>query len=392
MLAVAALLLGYLLTHHGAAPARPAAATPTPAAPGAGPVAALPVSASGTQVGPGPRGLRLLVGGASPRVVDGATGDATLLEVPTAGPRAPVWLIPTGNAVLAFVIPLPPGPIGSLGDPAPQLPDLAALPRVAYLLHPGQPAIRLGWADDGIPAHDGGVILTLHTRSGAVLSGVTANGTKRWQRRIPAGVDVLADTGSGLLVRSATGSAGVDPVGPLELVDPATGAHRRRLTGTAAAVLASRGDEVAWLSPAPCPPDCRVRVTDVTTGVTRAIGDRLPGTPISGAFAPSGRLLALTFGPSVDGPGGGANIYPDGLVDLVDVGTGRVSVVHGYSSGLYPAAWVEWTPDGRLVVMALSTVGRERVKVVVAQRAGVPRRFTMLPWEFLATRSLAVAW
>jgi hypothetical protein len=387
--AVAALLVGYLVTHHGGSPARPqAAATPTA---GAGPngVAALPASASVTDVGPGPRGLRLLVGGASPRLVDASTGDATRFDLPDVGPRAPAWLVPVGDAVLAFVIPLPPGPIGAPGDPAPELPSLAVLPREAYLLRTGQPAVRLGRADSGLPARDGGLLLTRHTSAGVELSEFSANGTRRWQRRVPAGVDVLADTRAGLLVRSTTAARDSEQLGPLELVDPATGALRRRLTGNAVTVLSTRGDRVAWLSDAPCPPDCRVRVTDVTTGATRVIADRPSSGPITGAFSPDGRMLALIFGPL--GAGVGVNAYPEGLVDLLDVEAGRATPVRGYSSGLYPPGWVEWTPDGRLVVMALATIGRERVKVVVAQRPGRPGRFTMLPWEFLATRSIAIA-
>jgi hypothetical protein len=68
-----------------------------------------------------------------------------------------------------------------------------------------------------------------------------------------------------------------------------------------------------------------------------------------------------------------------------------VSVVHGYGGGVYPPSWVEWSPDGHLAVMMTTLIGpRERIRVAVARRAGRPDGFTLLPWAFLNTRSLAV--
>src|SRR5215475_3372237 len=92
VLAVVGLLVGYLVAHR-----RPAAERLAPApeaagatlAPGGGSVSGTRVS--GTRIGPGPPGLRLLVGGSSPRLVDAATGVSTFLDVPGVGTGAPAW-------------------------------------------------------------------------------------------------------------------------------------------------------------------------------------------------------------------------------------------------------------------------------------------------------------
>jgi hypothetical protein len=371
LLAAAGLLFGYVTTHRYPSPEP----RPVPADTPGGEHLAAP--GPGTRVGPGPAGLRLLVGGPSPRVVDAATGQATGLDVPSAGPRSPAWLLRAGRGVLAFVSPPPPGP------PGPSAPA-----RQAYLLRPGSAAISVGGADTGIPARDGGVITVQQRPAGTVLAAFGADGSRRWQRRASAGVEPVADTRYGLLVRQTAEPAGPDRPAPLQLVDPPTGAVRRQLAGPASTVLASRDDAVAWLGPDSCPPDCAVRITELAGGATRIVRAYPDRAPIVGAFSPDGRLLALTF--AAGGQPSGPTRYPDGLVSVVDVESARVAVVRGYGGGLYPPTWVDWSRDGRLLVMLAASGGRERVRVAVS-RAGHADGFTLLPWAFLASRSLAVA-
>ena len=375
VLAAAGLLVGYLVAHR-----RPAAERLAPApeaagatlAPGGG-------SVSGTRIGPGPPGLRLLVGGSSPRLVDAATGVSTFLDVPGVGTGAPAWLVPTGRAVAAFVTPLLSGP---------HAPGQAAGARVAFLVRPRLPAVPLGAADGGVAAWDGGVITMVRTVTGSVLTGFGPDGVRRWQRRAPAAVEPRADTRHGLLVQVADPS-GAGRFGALQLVDPVTGRLRREVAHSATTVLATRNDTVAWLGAGSCPPDCAVRVSELASGTTRTVSRQLRHLPAGGAFSPDGRWLALTF--ETGWPVDGFSRYPDGRVGLVDLGSATVSAVHGYG-GIYPPAWVDWSHDGRLVVMLTGQAGRERIRIAVAQQPGRPAAFTLLPWSsFYATASLGVA-
>jgi hypothetical protein len=367
LLATAGLLFGYAATHRYPAPASRPAATPAGSD--------LPAPGSGTRVGRGPPGLRLLVGGPSPHLVDAATGESAALDVPAVGPHAPARLVRAGRGVLAFVPPSSPG-------------TAASARLLAYLVRPGSATVGLGAAETGIAARDGGVITVHHTAAGSVLAGFGPDGARRWQRRTPVGVEPLGDTEYGLVVRQVPDLAGPDQVAPLLLVDPPTGALRRQLAPRASTVLASRDDAVAWLGPDSCPPDCAVRVTALASGATRTVLARSDRTPLAGAFSPDGRLLALSFGGG--GQPSGPTRYPDGLVSVIDIGSLAVTVVRGYGGGLYPPTWLDWSSDGRLVVMLAASGGRERVRVAVS-RAGSADGFTMLPWAFLATRSLAVA-
>jgi hypothetical protein len=376
VLATAGLLVGYLVAHRrpGAEPPSPAPEVVAPTlAPGGG-------SVSGNRIGPGPPGLRLLVGGSSPRLVDAATGGSSFLDVPGAGARAPAWLVPTGRAVAAFVTP------PSFG---PRAPGHAVGARVGFLVRAGLPAVPLGAADGGVAARGGGVITLLRTPAGSVLTGFGPDGARRWQRRVPAGIEPRADTRYGLLVQVADSSV-AGQFGALQLVDPVTGRLRREVAHRASTVLAVRDDAVAWLGAGGCPPDCAVRVTDLGTGRTWTVGVRLRHVPVGGAFSPDGRWLALTF--ETSWPADGVSRYPDGLVGLVDLGTGSVTAVRGYGGGLYPPAWVDWSRDGRLVVMLTAQSGRERIRIAVAQHAGRPGAFILLPWSsFYANASLGVA-
>ncbi len=368
VLAAAGLLLGYLVAHRQPAHQPALAASEPPAAP-----ALAAGRASGTPVGFGPPGLRLLVGGPFPRLVDASTGASTGLDVPSVGTRAPAWLMPTGGGVVAFVTPVGPG--------------RSVRPRQAYLVRPGSPAMPLGAADSGIATRDGGVITEIRGTSGDLLSGFGPDGRRRW-RRVAAGGEPRADTRYGLLVHVADPAVS-GQYGALQLVDPVTGSFRRQVAYRATTVLASRDGAVAWLGAGSCPPDCAVRITDLASGITRWVGRRLERLPVAGAFSPDGRWLALSFEASA--PADGFTSYPDGLVGLVDLDTGAVSVVHGYGGGVYPPSWVEWSPDGHLAVMMTTLIGpRERIRVAVARRAGRPDGFTLLPWAFLNTRSLAV--
>lgn len=368
VLATVGLLLGYLVAHRKTAAEPVATRTVPPAgAPARG-------SGSGPWIGLGPPGLRLLVGGPSPRLVDAATGASTGLDVPAAGAGAAAWLIPTGRGAVALVTPVGPGkPAGR---------------RQAYLVRPGSTPVWLGAADGGIATRHGGVITVVRTPTGNVLCGFGADGTQLWRRRVAAGTEPRADTRYGLLVQVAAAAA-TGEFGALRLVDPVTGKLRREVSRQARALLASRADEVAWGAAGPCPPHCAVRVTDLATGVTRTVGAGFRRTPAAGAFSPDGRWLALTFEAGV--PADSADRYPDGQVGVVDLDSGVASMLRGYSAGLYPPAWVDWSPDGHLVIMLASLLGRERLRVAVSRHTGWTDGFTILPWYFLATQSLTVA-
>ncbi len=342
VLAVAGLLLGYAVAHRDTSPGPASSQRAAPSVPAP--------ATSGVRVGLGPPGLRLLVGGPAPRVLDAATGASRRLDLPAAGPRSPAWLVRSGPSMLAFVAVPPSGPSSQ---------------RVAYLVGAGRPVL-LGPAEDAVAAWGGGAI----TRSGSQLAGYTADGTLRWQRRVAHPVELEVDTTYGLVVRELP--AVTAPAGRLLLTDPVTGAVRRQIGAGVSQVLAVSTAAIAWLSDAACPPDCAVRISEVAGDTTETVGDYFGRAPVTGAFSPDGRQLALSF---LSRPGR-PTVTADGLVGIVDVAAGAMAVVSGYG--------------GRLILL-LPTPFRDRLRVAVSADLASPDGFTLLPWTFSALQSLDIA-
>jgi hypothetical protein len=130
-------------------------------------------------------------------------------------------------------------------------------------------------------------------------------------------------------------------VADLLVLDPATGATRRRLM-VGGIVVAVGPSSVAYV-PADCSGDCPLAVTGLADGRTRTYP--LPansGNPGVGAFAPDGRRLALGV------PGqyrDGRLIIVPGFAEVLDLGTGAVLRVPGLDTAAERAPDLSWSGD-----------------------------------------------
>jgi hypothetical protein len=199
----AVLLFGYVATHRDPVqrPDPPgAAATTEPGLP----------RVAGNR-GPGPKGMRLLISGQYPQIIDAVTGHSS--PVPgvqlSAGERGAVQLVPAGT-VVAETAP------GTSRVRTTLVPTTGARRPIVLgdnvVVVPASRGADLYVARRGI----GSTRVTITAPSGAARSSWTAAGT----------LTPLRDTAAGLVVQ-LVGDRGVSE---LRLVDPRTGATRRRLT------------------------------------------------------------------------------------------------------------------------------------------------------------------
>jgi hypothetical protein len=162
------------------------------------------------------------------------------------------------------------------------------------------------------------------TEAGKVRRRWTAGGT----------LTPLRDTAAGLVA----GQVGDLQGAQLRLLDPATGAERRRL-GTGRIPVAVGPAEIAHVS-ATCVRDCPVTVTRLANGSSRDY--RMPagtGNPARGAFSPDGRWLALGV------PGqyrNGRLVVVPGFAEVVDVAAGAVTRVPGVETEAERSADLSW--------------------------------------------------
>jgi hypothetical protein len=336
-LVVPALLFGYVSTHRFPSP------TTDPAAPRAaarGPVAAQPFI--GAIQGRGPKGLRLLVGGTVPQVLDAAAN--TLSEVP----RLPVW---PGSTIATFVLPAAPGrgptvasitePYGSTGG--------------RWLVRQGAKMLLLGNAPDVSPSRDGQLILTVGQPGGTAVTGLTVDRRPRWQWTVPGLVRVLRDTPSGLLLQHYVSPDGGGA--QIELVDPTTGRKLRHLAA-AQAVLATTDRMVAWL-PVGCFGRCKLHVTELGTGADRAYPLPVNWMPDHGAFDPAEHRLALTFPAS-----GRVGVARPGFVAVLDLRLTSLDRVDMVRFGTDLGGQVGWSTDGGTLVIAVNWPEGQRYVLV----------------------------
>jgi hypothetical protein len=308
---VAAALFGYVATHRD--PVRrpdPPAAAPSSAAPG------LP-RLTGSRV-PGPVELRLLVSGRHPQIVDTSVG----LESPVpdlrlaAGERAALQAVPAGM-------------VASITGPG------TSRIRTVLLRPAVGPPIALGFDVTVVPAGTGTDLYVATRNSGSTSVAVTA-ADGRVRRRWTAGgtLTPLRDTAAGLVAEQVGDLQGAQ----LRLLDPATGAERRRLA-TGRIPVAVGPDSVAHAS-ASCVRDCPVTVTRLADGASRDYP--LPaGTaiPARGAFSPDGRWLALGV------PGqyrNGRLVVVPGFAEVLDLAAGTVTRVPGVETEAERTADLSW--------------------------------------------------
>jgi hypothetical protein len=341
-------LFGYVATHRDPVrrPEPPAAVPTTPSG--------LP-RVVGTRA-PGPEGLRVLVSGQYPRIIDTSTGHAA--PVPgvqlSAGERAAVQIVPAGTV---------------LAETAP------GTSRVHTTLVPTAGARRpfvLGDDVVVVPAARGTDLYVAARGPASTKVSVTgATGKVRAAWTAGGRLTPLRDTAAGLV------AVGVDDreVTDVRVVDPRTGALRRRLA--VGAIVVTVGPSSLAYVQASCPRDCPVTVTRLADGRTRDY--RMPagtGNPGTGAFAPGGRWLALGV------PGqyrNGRLVVVPGFAEVLDLATGTVVRVPGLETAAERAPDLSWS-GGTLVlgvwsgdggqVASWSTDRQEELRVLPADPPG----------------------
>jgi hypothetical protein len=309
----AALLFGYVATHRDPVQRpEPPAAAPSPA-PG------LP-RLNGDRIH-GPEGLRVLVSGRFPQIIDTSIGHSA--PVPglrlDAGERAALQAVPGGTVATVTT------------------------PRTSrertVLLTPTGASVRLGEEVAVVPAARGTDLYVASRSPGSTkVTQTTATGAARASWTAGGTLTPLRDTAAGLVVSQV----GDRQVAELRVLDPRSGAIRRRLA-VGSIVVAIGPESVAYVSGS-CALDCPVTVARYADG--RSIDYRMPagtGNPLTGAFSPDGRWLALGV------PGqyrnGRLTVVP-GFAEVLDLRTRTVTAVPGVATVAERAADVSWFGDG----------------------------------------------
>lgn len=274
----------------------------------------------------GPTGLRLLVSGAFPQVLDAHTGRSS-----------PVPGLRLGRDEGARLQPVPGGLVVTVATPT--------TVRSRTLLLPARGrAVPLGEDVRVVPAWRGGDLLVSSYGPGgtSVLVTERTGQVRSYWARVGL-VTPVRDTAAGLLVAQSatTGSSGAD----LALVERSTGELRRRLA-RGRIVVAAGPTSVAHVA-ATCGRDCPLTVTDLADGRSRDYRTPDEGTPSRGAFSPDGRQLALAV------PGqylnGRLTIRP-GFAAVLDLASGAVQRVAGVETPAERTVDLSWWGPDRLVL------------------------------------------
>jgi hypothetical protein len=353
-LGLLAVLLGYAVTHRESAPTGPAAGT-SAAAPATDPQPESPWL--GGRRSSGPTGLRLLVAGANPRVVDAGTGAVTTPPGVRLVPDMGIAAFPDGRSRIAVV--------------------QYAWAAGSVLLLPGADPQILGRHATVSRGFDGDLIIVSSPVGGSTVLGVGADPRVRWQWQTRDALTVVADTPLGLVLQRSGPTADDRD---LVLVDRGSGAVRR-LLGHDVFGVAAADRAAAWL-PANCADPCSLVVGDLRTADRRDYP--MPdGPPDSGAFSPDGRLLALTFPATRAGRSG------SGAVGVLDLRSGAVALVPGLRTAPELGANLAWSPDSRWLVIgvpwsdhqavALWRPGDPVLHVLPSQVDGRPGPISVLP-------------
>lgn len=301
--------------------------------------------------GAGPAGVRLLVGGRRPSVLDTGTGRLTPVGGVLQRPRDQVGFDRSGGLTVALV-----------GNP-----DLLR-PRAVALA--GGRAVYLGPALAALPMRDGTVLTEdcagVSGSGPCTLTARTAAGAVRWRRTVGRQLELVRDTPAGLLVRAYQGDVG----GVVRLEDARTGTVDR-VVGRTYDVLAANDRHVLFRSPG-CDSGCALRLADLDRPGYRDL-PRQAGRAGAAAISPDGDRVAVGFtglGPGDQSP----SLARDGYVTVVDVHEARVREMPGVATAAASTPLPVWAPDGRLLV-AVSDGGVGRVAV---WRPG-DRAVTVLP-------------
>jgi len=304
--------------------------------------------------GVGPAGVRMLVGGRDPVVLDAGTGRLAALPIRKGlGEMAELDHAGGTTTVLLY--------------------NFSRLRARVVALGPGGRAVALGEALDALPMRDGTVLAEDCAGAGGagpcMLTGYAATGAVRWKRSVPNQLDLVRDTPYGLLVR-AQGALGE----VVQLEDPRSGAVYR-VIGRTSGVLGADDRQVVFL-PAACGSGCDLTLSDLNDGSSRLLAEN-PGSPSVAAFSRDGRRLAIGYaGLLPDDPS--TSPQRDGYVAVVDLDSGfdRVRLVPELTTGPASTALPVWSPDGRLLlVVPTDGAGSGRV---VSWTPGAPR-VTILP-------------
>jgi hypothetical protein len=342
-------LLGYVLTHRYPPPAHPpppaAAAVPAPD----------PPAITGRR-GFGPPGLRVVVNGTRPRLVDLNTAvEAPVPGLPTRTSSRPYqYAVPFRTGLIVY------------SDGADGTVD-------SYLALPGAPPRRVlagGWA---LPGYGGRtlVAVTVHrgdrgvTVSGLPLPGSGTGGRTLWRWQARSFDNPVLDTRYGL-VTQLTG-----PGGQIQVVRRETGRVLRSFPGDAVAI----GDRwVAQLARPGCSGDCRLVLRPLAGGASRQFPLAAEPAALVGRFSSDGRWLALAF-PA--GPQVGAPAQSPGWISVLDLQTGALHRVAGLVTPPSRRPILDWSPDGRSLVVGIQDGSLLRLGVWAADRPGDP--LTVLP-------------
>jgi hypothetical protein len=323
----AAVLFGYVATHRDPVqrPEPPAAAPPT--------ASALP-RLTGDHAR-GPEGLRVLVSGRFPQIIDTSIGHAAPvpgLEL-NAGERAALRAVPAGT-------------VAAVASPGTSRIRTVLLPAAG-----GEP-VPLGDEVTVVPAVRGTDLYVASRHPGSTSVAVTA-ATGRIRRTWTEGgtLTLLRDTAAGLVASQVGDLQGAR----LRLLDPRTGAERRRLA-TGAIGVAVSPTSIAYVTGG-CVQACPVTVTRLADGRQRdypmPAGTSSPGT---GAFSPDGRWLALGV------PGqyrNGRLVVVPGFAEVLDLGTGGVVRVPGVETVAERAPDLSWF--GAILVLGVWSSERGQV-------------------------------
>ena len=341
LVAVAVLLFGYVATHRD--PVR----RPDPPQSAATP-SGLPRVVGDREFGP--PGLKLLVTGEHPQIIDTSTGQVS--PVPgvklTNGARAAVQIVPAGTVITEIA----PSASRTRTTLAPKTGGRTVVLGDSVVVVPA-----LHGTDLYVSSHDAGrTKVTITTPAGAIRSSWTIGGT----------ATPIRDTAAGLVVQQI-GDRGV---AELRVLDPRSGATRRVLSVGAVLVAVGPGS-VAYVPP-DCRGDCPLSVTGLVDGRTRSYP--LPpntGNPGTGAFAPDGHRLALGV------PGqyrdGRLTVVP-GFAEVLDLQTGQFVRIPGLDTAAERSPDLSWS-GGTLVLGVWSGSGGQ----VASWSADRKDRLRLLP-------------
>jgi hypothetical protein len=329
---VAAASIGYLsLAHHApsAAAARPASAASAAQAPAG---LAEPGPPSGSDGIDGPTlpwtgGILLPVAGPQPTWFSPATGRSEAIGgLPADSAGYQFTRVAGGWAVQAS-----PGGMTACGAC-----DRPSLP-VWFLADGARSVTRVGTANLVTPAATAGAVwLASEPPAAAVpmtarevsLDGVPLGAPVR----LPRGYVIDQATDRGLLLAPVGGQPGTAHD---ELWNPANA----RTVAAFGDVVAASPAEIAWAPP--CAATCQVRLADLATGKTTAVGLPAGDSATSGAFSPDGKLLALEVG---SGDGGATRL------EVASVTSGRLTAVPGSLVGSNARVEFGWPASGDSLV------------------------------------------